>query len=41
MYVHEQMFQMALLLFKENTGAKLFGNPYINVGVMTQKNSYM
>ena len=23
-YVHEQMFQVALLLFKENTGAKLF-----------------
>ena len=24
MYVHEQMFQMVLLLFKENTCAKLF-----------------
>ena len=37
MYVHEQMFPMALLLFKENTCAKLFWNPCIYVGVMAQK----
>ena len=36
MYVHEQMFQMTLLLFKENTCAKLFCNPCIYVGVMAQ-----
>ena len=27
----QKMFQMALLLFKENTSAKLFWNPCINV----------
>ena len=30
----EQMFQMALLLFKENNFTKLFWNPCINVEVM-------
>ena len=30
----KQMFQMALLLLKENAYAKLFWNPCINVGVM-------
>ena len=40
MYVHEQMFQMALLLFKENTCAKLFLNPCIYVGVRAQKSSF-
>ena len=29
-------FQMALILLKENTCAKLFRNPCINVGVMDQ-----
>ena len=32
----EQMFQMALLLLKENNCAKLFWNPCINVQVMAQ-----
>ena len=40
MYVHEQMFQMAILLFKENTCGKLFGNPCIYVRVMAQKSSF-
>ena len=39
--MHEQMFQMALLLSKENTCAKLFCNPCIYVGVMAQKSSFM
>ena len=34
----KQMFQMALLLLKENTSAKLFWNPCINVGVIAWKN---
>ena len=38
---HEQMFQMALLLFKENTCAKLFWNSCIYIGVMAQKSSFM
>ena len=38
MNIREQMFQTALLLFK-NTCAKLCRNPCINVKVMAQKNS--
>ena len=34
-----EMFQMALLLFKENNCAKLFWNPYINVEVMVRTSS--
>ena len=37
----KQMFQMALLLLKENTCAKLFWNPYINVGVMARTSLFM
>ena len=33
-----QMFQTALVLVKENTCAKLFWNPCINVEVMAQRN---
>ena len=33
----EKMFQIALLLLKENNCAKLFWNPCINVEVMTDK----
>ena len=32
MYVHELMFQMAILVYKENTCEKLFWNPCIYVG---------
>ena len=35
----EQMFQMALLLLKDNNWAKLFWNPLINVQVMAQTSS--
>ena len=35
----EKMFQMALLLLKENNCATLFWNPCINVGVMAQTSS--
>ena len=35
----EQIFQMALLLFKENNSAKLFRNPCQNVQVMVRGNS--
>ena len=35
----ELMFQMALLLLKENNCAKLFWNPCINVGVMARTSS--
>ena len=35
----EQLFQMALLLLRENNCAKVFRNPCINVEVMTQRNS--
>ena len=35
----EQMFQMALLLLKDNNCTTLFWNPCINVQVMTQKSS--
>ena len=35
----KQMFQMALLLLKQNTYAKLLWNPYINVEVMTRTSS--
>ena len=35
----DQMFQMALLLLKENNFAKLFWNPCINIEVMTQTSS--
>ena len=35
----KQMIQMALLLLKENTCAKLFWNPCINVEVMARTNS--
>ena len=35
----KQMFQMALLLLKEDTCAKLFWNPCINVEVMAQTSS--
>ena len=41
MYVHEQMFKMAILLFKENTCANLFSNPSDNIGVMAHKSSFM
>ena len=34
----EQIFQMALLLHKENNCAKLFWNPCINVQAMAQTN---
>ena len=34
-----EMFQMALLLFKENNCAKLFWNSYINVEVMARTSS--
>ena len=34
-----EMFQMSLLLFKENNCAKLFWNPYINVEVMVRTSS--
>ena len=34
-----QMFKMALLLLKENTCAKLFLNPRINVDVMAPTSS--
>ena len=37
--MHEQMFEMVLLLFKENTCAKLFLNPCINVEVMARTSS--
>ena len=37
----EQIFQMTLLLFKENNCAKLFRNPCINVQVMVQRDSIM
>ena len=35
----EQMFQMVLLLLKENNCAKLFWNLYINVEVMARTSS--
>ena len=35
----EQIFQMALLLFKENNCAQLFWNPCINVEVMARTSS--
>ena len=35
----EQMFQMALLLLRENTCATFLWNPCINVGVMARKSS--
>ena len=37
----KQMFQMALLLFKENTCSKLVWNPKINVGVMARTSLFM
>ena len=38
--LHEQMFQMALPLFKDNNRAKLFWNPYINVEGMARTMSF-
>ena len=37
----QQMFQMALLLLKENNCAKLFWNPCVNVQVMARTNSFI
>ena len=37
--LREKMFQMALLLLENNTCAKLFGNPCINVQVMDRTSS--
>ena len=37
--IHEQMCQMALLLFKKNDCAKLFWNPCINVQIMAWTSS--
>ena len=37
----KQRFQMALLLLKENTCAKLFWNPYKNVEVMARASLFM
>ena len=37
--IPDQIFQMALLLVKENKCAKLFWNPCINVHLMAQKSS--
>ena len=37
--LHEQMFQLALLLHKDSNCAKLFWNPCINVQLMSQTSS--